>query len=125
MSAETVITAYYDSLRRGDPIHPYFLEDDSTVKIGVRGAAYGYENVADSLREQTRTTENWTVESHRLAVEETDDHARFADEVSLAWTDLEAETRHRFETRWTGTLVRQNGDWYVATMHVSSPHELR
>ncbi|WP_255193399.1 nuclear transport factor 2 family protein [Natronobeatus ordinarius] len=125
MNAEAVITAYYDALRRGDPIHPYFLEDDSTVKIGVRGASYGYENVADSLREQSRTTEDWTVESHRLTVEEADDHARFADEVTLAWTDLEAETRHRFETRWTGTLVRQNGEWRFATMHVSAPHELR
>ena len=125
MSAEAVITAYYDALRQGAPIHPYFLEDSSTVKIGVRGAAYGYENVADSLREQTRTTEDWTVESHRLTVEEAGDHARFADEVTLEWTDHEAETRHRFETRWTGTLVRRNGDWRFATMHVSSPHELQ
>lgn len=124
MSAEDVITSYYDSLRRGEPIHPYFLEDDSTVKIGVRGASYGFENVADSLREQTRTTDDWTVESHRLAVEEATDHARFADEVTLEWTDLEADTRHRFETRWTGTLVRRGGGWRFATMHVSAPHGL-
>ena len=125
MSAEAVIAAYYDALRRGEPIHPYFLADGSTVKIGVRGASYGFETVADSLREQSRTTEDWTVESHRLTVEEADDHARFADEVSLAWTDLETETRHRFETRWTGTLVRRNGEWRFATMHVSAPHELQ
>ena len=124
MSAADVITAYYDALRKGDPIHAYFLEDDSTVKVGVEGAAYGYEHVADSLREQTRSTEEWTVESHRLVVTEQPDHARFADEVTMAWTDHEAETRHRFETRWTGTLERQNGEWRFATMHVSAPHEL-
>ncbi len=122
MSAEGVIRDYYRALRAGEPIHPFFLEDESTVKIGVFSAVYG-EAVADSLRAQTETTGEWVVESHGLSVAERGTVATFADEVRLAWTDHEAEVRYRFDTRWTGTLVRTDDGWEFVSMHVSAPRD--
>ncbi len=125
MSAEAVIRDYYEALRRGEPLYPYFLDDESTVKFGVSETLYGYDEVADGLLEQTRTTDDWSVESEGLVVDERDGYAVFADEVVLEWTDRVAETRRRFETRWSGTLEYHDGTWLFVSMHVSAPHELR
>ncbi|MHC3437543.1 AtzH-like domain-containing protein [Natrialbaceae archaeon A-gly3] len=124
MHAEEVIREYYESLRRGEPLYPYFLEDETTVKFGVSEALYGYEAVVDGLLEQTKTTDDWTVESTNLTVDEREGYAVFADEIRLEWTDLEAETRHEFETRWSGTLERHGEEWRFVSMHVSTPHDL-
>ncbi|MFC4438793.1 MULTISPECIES: nuclear transport factor 2 family protein [Natrialbaceae] len=136
-TAEAVVEDYYDALRRGEPLERYFLEDASTVKFGISEALFGYDAVADALRSQTETTEDWTVESDRLTVAEGGEYATFADEVTMAWTDAEDGTERRFETRWSGTLVRRgtpNGDssagqsddpaWLFRTMHVSTAAEL-
>ncbi len=122
MNAEGVIREYYRSLRAGEPIHPFFLAEESTVKVGVFSAVYG-EAVADSLRAQTETTGEWVVESQALSVTDRGPFATFADEVRLAWTDHEADVRHRFETRWTGTLVRTEDGWRFVSMHVSAPRD--
>ena len=124
MDAEDVIREYYESLRRGEPLYPYFHEDGTTVKFGVSEALYGYETVVDGLLEQTKTTDGWTVESHGLVVDEREGYAVFADEVRLEWTDLEAEARREFETRWSGTLESRDEEWRFVSMHVSTPHDL-
>ena len=141
---ETVVRDYYASLRAGDRLTPYFLADESTVKFGIGEALYGYDDVATALTEQTETTDAWSVESSNLVVEERDEFATMADEVTMAWTDTDSGDRHRFETRWSGTLVergrtdaRENADdggredsgvdhppWAFLSMHVSAPHEL-
>lgn len=134
MDAEDVIRDYYEALRRGEPLHPYFLAAPTTVKFGVNEALFGGDEVADALREQTATTDSWSVESHRLTVHERDAHAWFADEVTLAWTDRESGERRRFDTRWSGTLERpdrgsesddegEDLEWAFASMHVSTPAE--
>ena len=134
-SAADVVREYYDALRRGDPLAPYFLAEESTVKFGISEALFGYDEVAEALREQTETTDGWSVESASLVVEERGPVATFADEVTMAWTDVETGDRRRFETRWSGTLVRvdeaENGDesedgpdWRFAAMHVSTAGEL-
>ena len=145
--AEAVVRDYYDALRNGDPLAPYFLEEESTVKFGISEALFGFESVREALRAQTETTAKWTVESGHLVVDERDAFATFADEVTMAWTDTETGANRRFETRWSGTLVRDattdgddgNGDaevqandddddsapaWRFATMHVSTADEL-
>ncbi|WP_306052419.1 nuclear transport factor 2 family protein [Natronococcus wangiae] len=136
-TAEAAVRDYYDALRGGDPLERYFLEDESTAKFGISEALFGYDAVADALREQTGTTEGWTVESERLTVAEHGAYATFADEVTMAWTDTEAETDRRFETRWSGTLARREAlekdssaaqpddpAWLFRTMHVSTAAEL-
>lgn len=136
-TAEAVVEDYYDALRRGEALERYFLEDASTVKFGISEALFGYDAVADALRTQTETTEDWTVESGRLTVAEGGEYATFADEVTMAWTDTEDGTERRFETRWSGTLVRReapDGDssvnrtdgpaWLFRTMHVSTADSL-
>lgn len=144
-TAAAVVRAYYDALRQGEPLPPYFLADESTTKFGIGEAAFGYEAVADALESQTETTTDWSVESRRLSVAEDGEYATFADEVTMAWTDLEAGAGRRFDTRWSGTLVRRetvgsddgidssdaggaNGDdapaWLFRTMHVSTADEL-
>ncbi|SIR97450.1 nuclear transport factor 2 family protein [Natronorubrum thiooxidans] len=130
--AETAVRDYYDALRSGEPLSPYFLEEESTVKFGISESLYGFEAVSEALREQTETTAEWAVESHHLVVTERDGVATFVDEVTMAWTDTEDDERRRFETRWSGALVEtaeretavDTREWLFATMHVSVAHEL-
>jgi hypothetical protein len=127
MNAEGTVEAYYEALRAGEPLAPYFLDSPRTVKFGVGERLTGYDAVAEGLREQTRTTTDWTVESARLLAEERGDHGWFSDDVYMAWTDTDAGTDHEFDTRWSGTLVRVadgsalDTDWRFAGMHVSVP----
>ncbi len=136
--AAATVRRYYAALRSGEPLYPFFAEDDSLVKFGISERLTGYEAVAEGLREQTRTTQDWTVESRDLRVAERDRHAWFGDDVRMAWTDVEADARRDFETRWSGTLERREGDgeddeseagdaggaWRFVGMHVSVAQDL-
>lgn len=127
MDAEATIRAYYDSLRHGEPLAPFFaereMESENIVKFGISERLTGYEEISDGLREQTRTTDGWTVESTALRVHERDDHAWFSDDVFMAWTDVERRIRYEFDTRWSGTLERHEGKWRFVGMHVSTARE--
>ncbi|MFC4543376.1 nuclear transport factor 2 family protein [Halosolutus amylolyticus] len=151
-TAEAVVRDYYAALRRGDPLSPYFLESESTVKFGISEALFGFDEVCEALHEQTETTGDWTVESSRLVVADRGANATFADDVRMAWTDTTSDEEYDFETRWSGTLVRRDDadgstpvttgesktaaattgeagdddrpDWLFASMHVSAPHDL-
>ena len=134
MSASETIEDYYEALRRGDPLAPFFAERDDVVKFGVSERLAGGEAVAEGLRKQTRTTDDWRVESRDLRVvareadsagasASGDSVAWFTDDVDLAWTDS-AGDRRSFDTRWSGVLERnESGDWRFAQMHVSAPHD--
>ena len=121
MSATDAVREYYESLRRGEPLYPYFAEGEDVVKFGVSETLVGYDAVAEGLREQSRTTSDWTVESADLRVHATGsgDVAAFADSVRLEWTDEGDGERRAFDTRWSGTLTRSDGEWLFAGMHVS------
>lgn len=133
MTARSRIEAYYDALRDGDPLYPYFAPDESVVKFGISEHLNGYGEVETGLREQSATTADWAVESRALRVTERDRHAWFADLVGLAWTDTERSVRFEFDTRWSGTLERERrtagerdddpGDWRFVGMHVSTASE--
>ena len=137
MDAESTVRDYYEALRGGDPLHPFFLESERTVKFGVGERLTGYEAVAAGLREQTETTTDWAVTSSHLLVEERGDAGWFSDDVSMAWTDTDAGERRQFDTRWSGTLVRlaepdveaetdpAPGRWRFAGMHVSTSVQAR
>ena len=126
--AAGTVERYYGALRAGDPLPPFFAADGSLVKFGISERLAGGERVAEGLREQTRSTEDWTVESRDLRVTERDRHAWFSDEVRMAWTDREEGARRDFETRWSGTLeARGEGsdeEWLFVGMHVSVAREL-
>jgi hypothetical protein len=132
MDAAATVRDYYDALRNGDPLVPYFADCDPTVKFGISERLTGYDAVAAGLRAQTERTAEWTAESHRLRVTERACHAWFSDDVTMAWTDTEVDRRHCFETRWSGTLERrdedgerdEHGDWRFVGMHVSTADEL-
>jgi hypothetical protein len=123
MNAERTVREYYEALRRGEPLSDYFAERQDVVKVGVGERLVGYDAVAEGLREQTRTTTDWTVESRALRVTEDDGCAYFSDVVSLSWTDREADTEYAFSTRWSGTLTREGEEWRFVGMHVSAPFE--
>ncbi|MFB6141331.1 MAG: nuclear transport factor 2 family protein [Halosimplex sp.] len=101
------VRAYYDALREGEPLAPFFAPVDDVVKFGISERLAGPDAVAAGLREQTETTTDWQVESRDLRVTERDDHAWFSDRVSMAWTDTEGRIRYEFETRWSGALERR------------------
>jgi len=123
MNAAATVREYYESLRRGEPLYPYFAERSDVVKFGVGERLAGYDAIAEGLREQTRTTEDWGVESQALHVVERGDYAHFSDSVFLSWTDREADHEYALSTRWSGTLERRPDDeWLFVGMHVSTPY---
>ncbi|MFC7133729.1 MULTISPECIES: nuclear transport factor 2 family protein [Salinibaculum] len=131
MGAGDVVDAYYDSLRAGDPLAPYFSDAGTTVKFGISESLWGGTDVATALQAQTERTADWTVESRNLTVDRQGETAWFADDVFMAWTDTERRIRYEFDTRWSGTLVRGEGDdqtgtdgWQFVGMHVSTAGDL-
>lgn len=125
MTAEETVLDYYEALRRGEPLYPYFAERSETWKAGITAEYEGYNAVAEALREQTRVTEDWTVESRGPSVVERDGVARFTDAVRLAWTRAEDRERVEYDTRWSGVLepVGDEGEWAFVHLHVSAPRE--
>ncbi|WP_435175217.1 nuclear transport factor 2 family protein [Halorussus sp. AFM4] len=109
MDPTETVEEYYGALRRGDPLAPYFAGREDVVKFGVRERLAGGEAVAEGLREQTRTTDDWRVESRDLRVTARDSVAWFTDDVGLAWTDAGGD-RRSFDTRWSGVLERPDGE---------------
>jgi len=129
MSATETVRAYYAALRGGEPLPPFFAERDDLVKVGITERLRGHGAVAAGLREQSRETSDWTVESRDLRVAEREATAWFSDAVALAWTGPDG--RHEHDSRWSGTLARaggsdgsgtDDGEWRFVGMHVSAPH---
>lgn len=126
MTARATVREYYEALRHGEPLDPFFAAGSDVVKIGIGERLVGGDAVAEGLRDQTRATTDWRVESHDLRTTARDDCAAVADVVDLAWTDVAAERRFDFHTRWSGTLFRDGEEepaWSFVGMHVSAPHE--
>ena len=126
MDAEATVRAYYDALRDGEPLYPFFARAETTVKFGIGERLTGHDEVRAGLQSQTATTEAWAVDSERLVVTASDDHAWFSDDVFIAWTDTDRGHRDEFDTRWSGTLQRRGDDaglgtdWRFVGMHVST-----
>jgi hypothetical protein len=123
MNAAETVRAYYDALRDGEPLSPFFAERPDAVKFGISERLDGYDEIERGLADQTAATDDWTVESRDLRVGEAADAAWFGDDVRMAWTDAEGH-RREFDSRWSGTLLRVDDEWRVASMHVSAPRGL-
>ena len=123
MTVDDRIREYYHALGAGKPLDP-FLSDRAFVKIGVEETLTGADRIAEGLREQCRTTSDWSVESQSLRTDDRGAYALFSDQVSLVWTEESTGDRHEYETRWSGTLARTESGWAFVSIHVSAPHEL-
>lgn len=124
MAVEDCIREYYAALRDGGDLTAFFRDDPALVKFGISDRLWGYDAVAEALRDQTQTTTEWTVESRRLRIGQRGSTAWFSDEVRMEWTNIDSEARHGFDSRWSGTLTREDGEWAFVGMHVSAPHAL-
>ena len=128
MNARTTVTDYYESLRAGESLDPYFADersgDDPFVKLGISERLVGSEQIRAGLRSQTETTTDWEVTSNELRVTEREEYAWFSDTVSMAWTAIEEDRRHDYETRWSGTLEQRSAEWRFVGMHVSTADSL-
>ncbi len=122
-SPRETIETYYETLRRGEPLTPFFSEDPQAIKLGIEETLVGYADIADGLSSQTDRTSEWTVESTSLRVTERDAFAWFHDKVRLSWHDDPTGTDESYNTRWTGTLeYREPVDrWQFVSLHVSVP----
>ena len=120
MDAEARIRKYYDTLEAGDPLGPFFTDSNDVVKFGISERLGGGDAVRRGLREQTDRTDDWNVDSRALRVTDRGCHAWFSDSVLLSWRDVEEGTPHSFETRWSGTLESDEGEWVFVGMHVST-----
>ena len=87
MAVAPLVRDYYGVLRDEDPLYPYFRESPATVKYGISETLRGYDAVAEGLREQTRTTTDWTVESRNLTAGTRDGLAESAGDGPVQWTD--------------------------------------
>ncbi len=119
------VRSYYETLRAGEPLSPYFADDPGVVKFGLSEELSGGAAVAEGLAEQSRRTVDWAVESRDLRATDRDGFATFADRVEMGWTDTEREIRFEFDTRWSGTLERVRDvdagpGWRFVGMHVST-----
>jgi len=130
MTPTETVRAYYRALRRGDSLEPYFAQREDVVKFGVSERLAGYDAIAAGLREQTRTTGEWRVDSRALRTTDRESVAWFTDDVELSWTPADGE-RLSFDTRWSGVLERtgdagspRDDGWQFVQMHVSAPREL-
>lgn len=129
MTVADTIEAYYDALRAGDPLAPFFVDSSDAVKFGLSERLDGHDAVERGLREQTATTREWVVESGDLVTGDRGATGWFADDVFMGWTDVDRSIRFEFDTRWSGTLVRvgegEDGTgWRFASMHVSTTEAL-
>jgi hypothetical protein len=125
MTPEETVEAYYDALRAGEALAPFFVESPATVKVGISERLVGYAAIAKGLREQTRKTDDWTVESRELrTVERGGTAAAVSDAVSLSWYDADAVAERSFETRWSGTLLPADEGWAFAGLHVSAATDI-
>ena len=120
MNADARIREYYRALEAGDPLGPFFADDDAVVKFGISERLVGGDAVRRGLAEQTDRTTDWVVDSRALRVTDRGCHAWFSDDVRLSWRDVEAGADHDFETRWSGTLAAREGDPVFVGMHVST-----
>lgn len=124
MTPEETVRSYYDALRAGDPLAGFFVESPDVVKFGLGERLVGYAEIARGLREQTRTTEDWAVESRALRVVVRGDHSAFSDDVRMEWYDTDSLGERAYDTRWSGTLTRvDDGEWKFLGMHVSAEVE--
>jgi len=122
-SASETVEAYYQALRNGDPLGPFFAEEPEMVKVGISETLVGHDAIVEGLADQTATTTDWTVESRDRHVTEREDFAWYHDDVSLGWRDTASGRNYDFETRWTGSL-RADDDWQFVTLHVSTAGDL-
>ncbi len=126
---DSTVRAYYDALRGGDPLAPFFADAVDLVKFGIGERLVGSDEVATGLQAQTERTRDWTVRSQALRVVDRGEYAAFSDDVRMAWHDVETGVDHEYETRWSGTLERVGGrnraeespPWQFIGMHVSVP----
>jgi hypothetical protein len=49
MTAESTIRAYYDALRAGEPLAPFFTDGEPTIKIGISERLVGLDAVETDL----------------------------------------------------------------------------
>ena len=119
MALDERIREYYEALRQGEPLEDYFVVEPRPVKFGITETLYGYDEIAEALREQTRTTTDWVVTSHRLETDSRGDLGWCSDHVTMAWRDCEEGEEVAWETRWSGTLLRDDDTWQFVRMHVS------
>jgi len=127
MDARETVLAYYDALRAGEPLGPFFADErpgeDAVVKYGISERLVGAAEVRAGLAEQTEQTADWAVTSEALRVTERDECAWFSDRVAMGWRDTEAGVRYEFDTRWSGTLALDD-EWRFVGMHVSTADRL-
>lgn len=121
---DTRLRSYYETLRAGEPLAPFFADRPEVVKFGISERLTGGSAVATGLREQTATTTDWEIDSRRLITGREGDTGWFSDDVGMAWMNTETGDRHAFDSRWSGTLIPIDGEWRFVGMHVSVAHEL-
>ncbi|ERH03954.1 MAG: hypothetical protein J07HR59_01080 [Halorubrum sp. J07HR59] len=119
MSPTERMREYYETLRQGDPLSRFFAESPGIVKCGISERLIGYDAVSDGLSEQTRTTDDWVVESRDLSVTNRGQYAWFGDVVRMGWTDTETGVENDFLSRWSGAMERSGDEWVFVEMHVS------
>ena len=121
MSAQATIEAFFVALTAGDlsRLLSVVTECDHFVKIGTDAGetVYGVKDASDYYANHVASTRDFTIDTHRLDVEERDAVAWFSTEQT--WHVTWQGTRETLEMRITGVLERELYDWKLVQMHAS------
>ena len=121
MTARQTIQSYFDALTIADAERLISLisSADYFGKIGTdeNEVAHGGDNAVAYYRHHTASTEDFTIDTHYLDVQDRESVAWFTtlQRWNLAWQG----TRETLEMRLTGVLERESGVWRFVQIHAS------
>ena len=122
MSAREAIQGYFDALTAGDAdrLLTSISEADYFIKIGTDAGeiVLGGANAPDYYHHHVASTESFTIEHHRLDVEERDRIAWFFTEQT--WHVTWQGARETLSMRITGVLERRDLEWKFVQIHAST-----
>ena len=121
MTVHNTIEAYFSALTAGDVVGllATISAADYFTKVGTESGEIvcGGLNAPDYYTNHVGSTENFTIETHRLEIEERNTLAWFFTEQT--WTLKWQGTLEELSIRITGVLERESDRWKFVQIHAS------
>ena len=121
MSVSDTIKTYFDALTAGDAARllTTIVDGDHFLKIGTDTGAVvsGSTSAPEYYQDHVSSTEDFSIDTHRLDIEERGETAWFF--TDQTWHVTWKGTPEVLAMRITGVLERQKGAWKFAQIHAS------
>ena len=121
MRVSDASTTYFDALTAGDAARllTTIVEGDHFLKIGTDAGEVvsGSTSAPEYYQDHVSSTENFSIDTHRLDIEERSETAWFF--TDQTWHVTWKGTPEVLAMRITGVLERQESTWKFAQIHAS------